>query len=64
MEELLKTYQTVTTQEVINWVAVGKPEDFPENGGDASSIKANKWLCSTLKEQIPGLPAKIFVHIK
>lgn len=33
MEELLKSYQTVTPQHAINWIKVGHTDDFPENAG-------------------------------
>lgn len=42
MEELLKTYQTVAQNEVINWVYVGKAADFPANGGGCIKYKAKQ----------------------
>ncbi|EAZ81906.1 nitrite reductase small subunit NirD [Algoriphagus machipongonensis] len=42
MEELLKTYQTVAQNEVINWVSVGKAADFPANGGGCIKYKSKQ----------------------
>lgn len=42
MEELLKRYQSVSSEEVINWIAVGATEDFPENGGGCIKYKSKQ----------------------
>ena len=42
MEELLKTYQTVSDHQVLHWICVGGVSDFPENAGGCVKYKSKQ----------------------
>lgn len=42
MQELSSQYQSVSTPEVLNWVKVGKTNDFPQNGGACIKYKTKQ----------------------
>ncbi|MDX5340214.1 MAG: nitrite reductase small subunit NirD [Cyclobacteriaceae bacterium] len=42
MEELVNTYQTVSTEEVLHWEKVGSVSDFPANAGGCIKYKSKQ----------------------
>jgi len=64
MEELIKQYETVSTEHVKVWFKAGHIKDFQAIEAVVLNTRTNKLQFSILKEEMHGMLAKMLVLTK